>query len=99
MKEKYIPSPVGQIYKLKRNLFTWRHLDINSDILFNKESFDVIMWYFSVIQRLHVLLPFLYEVARSIISQVSFGSIPEFFNSQTYLESSVDFEAFSCLKL
>ena len=43
---------------LKRNLFTCRHLEINSDRLFNKGNFDVIIRNFYVRHKLHVYCRF-----------------------------------------
>ena len=66
----------------------------NSDILFNDCRLDVMIWYFSVKHRLHVLLPFLYGLARSITSHDSIGVMLFAFRLQIYFESSVEF-AFS----
>ena len=56
-------------------------------------SFDVIIWNFSVKQRLDDLL-LLRNKDASMNSHERLGSIPVFFKSQTYLDNSVDLETF-----
>ena len=61
------------MYFFRLNLVAWRQVGTTSDLLFNSCRFDVMMRNFSVKQRLHVLLPFKYGLARSMISHDNIG--------------------------
>ena len=54
------------------------------------------MWYFSVVQRLHVFVPLTYGDALSSIDQDRIGLfVPFFFNSPKYFDSSVSHVGFT----
>ena len=66
-------------------------METSSDLLFSSWRLDVIMWNSSVKHRLHVLLPFRYGLARSMISHDNIGVVLFSFKLQICLESSVEF--------
>ena len=66
-------------------------METSSDLLFSSWRLDVIIWNFSVKHRLHILLPFWYGLARSMISHDNIGVMLFSFRLQICLESSVEF--------
>ena len=82
-------TPVEHSYNLP--LFSWRHFGDDTSFLLMRLVGERIMWYFSVKQRLHFLVPFLEGVVRSTIDQSKATYVAcEFFNVQTCFESSVE---------
>ena len=69
-------------------------METSSDLLVSSWRSDVIMWNFSVKHRLHVLLPFRYGLARSMISHDNTGVVLFSFRLQICLEGSVEFAFF-----
>ena len=67
--------------------------------MFNSCRLDDVMYKFSVKHRLHVLLPFRYGLARSMISHDNTGVVLFTFRLQIYLESSVEFAFYWFLKM
>ena len=78
-----------QFFKL--NLVAWRQVETSSYLLFNSYRLDVIIWNFSVNHRLHILLPYRYGLARSMISNDNIGVMVFSFRLGVCLESSVEF--------
>ena len=66
-------------------------METSSVLLFSSWLFDVIIWNFSVKHRLHVLLPFRYDLALSMISNDNAGVMLISYRLQICLESSVEF--------
>ena len=65
---------------------------MSSDLLLISSNDVLIMWNFSVKQRLHLRVPFMYGVAWSIIDHSNMMSsilTPFPFNSQIYLDNPV----------
>ena len=66
-------------------------METGSDLLFSSWRLDVIIWNFSVEHKLHVLFPFRYGLALSMISHNNIGVILFSFRLKVCLESLVEF--------
>ena len=82
-----------------RNLFTWRHIEKISFLLFRRVRLSAfIIKSFSQLQRLHLLPPAVYAFTRFRIDQLVLKDRPVFFSFHMCLDSSVSLEYVGSLK-